>query len=112
MSGMPEFESEYSPAYRRINVAGMFGGVMAGGLEAIVYSEERRVAKVLQSQPINPTRMSIKRTIDAELLIDPLQMVAIHKWLGEKIAEYEKLFGRIPSPEELESRVKRKPEGA
>lgn len=112
MSGMPEIESEYSPTYKRINVAGIFGGIAGGGLEAVVYSEERRAAKALQSQPINPARVSIKRSIEAELIIDPLQMVATYKWLGEKIADYEKLFGHIPSPEEIESRAKRKPEGA
>ena len=112
MSGIPEIESEYSPTYKRINVAGMFGGILPSGLEAIVYSEERRVAKVLQSEPLNAARATVKRTVEVELIIDPLQMKAILNWLGTKIAEYEKLFGRIPSPEELDSRSKRKAEGA
>jgi len=112
MSNIPEIESEYSPLYRRVNVAGLFGGIVPSGLEAVAYSEERRIEKVLKSEPINPSRASLKRTVEVELIIDPLQMKAIHKWMGEKITEYEKLFGTIPSPEELTSRSKRKSEGA
>jgi hypothetical protein len=37
-------------------------------------------------------------------------MKSIHKWLEDKIKEYERLFGQIPSPEEVESRARRKPD--
>lgn len=109
MSGLPRIESKYSETYKRINVAGIFGGILPGGVEAVLYSEERRIEEVLQTEPPSGNRTSIRRTIEAELLIDPLQMKSIHKWLGDKISEYEKIFGRIPSPEELESRARRKP---
>ena len=34
-------------------------------------------------------------------------MRAIHIWLVEKITEYERTFGNIPSPEEVDSRSRR-----
>jgi hypothetical protein len=110
MSGIPRIQSGYSDTYKRINVAGIFGGILPGGLEAIVFSEERRAEAVLETAPISPERMTVKRTIEAELIIDPMQMKSIHSWLGDKISEYERLFGRIPSPEEVENRAKRHPQ--
>jgi hypothetical protein len=107
MSGIPEIYSKYSDAYRRIYVADMFGGIVPAGVEAVVYSEERDIEKALESHPVAANRTRIKRTIECELLIDPMQMKSIHKWLGLKIKEFEQAFGNIPSPEEVESRRKR-----
>jgi len=107
MSEMPTVRSGYSSSYKRIHVSGIFGGIMPGGLEAIIYTEERRADQVLESPTLAPSRMTIQRTIEAELIIDPMQMKAIHKWLGDKITEYESLFSRIPSPEEVENKSKR-----
>lgn len=105
MSGsIPEIRSEYSPSYKRINVAGFFGGISPSGVEAAVYSQEKIVDKVIASEPPNPSRMALKRTIECELVIDPMEMKSIHLWLTEKIKEYEQLFGTIPSPEEIQSK--------
>lgn len=49
----------------------------------------------------------LKRIVECELIFDPMQMKTFHKWLGTKIEEYEDVFGRIPSPEELQSRTHR-----
>lgn len=110
MSYIPEYRSGYSPTYKKVNVAGVFGGITGGGLDAIVYSEERRADKALETPQISPSKMYIQRSVELGLFIDPLQMKAIHRWLGEKIAEYEQLFGNIPSPEEIEIRSKKRPE--
>jgi hypothetical protein len=109
MSGLPEIRSEYSPTYKRINVGGLFGSIRPSGLETFVYSEEPVIDKVLTTEPISPHRSMIKRTVECELIIDPMQMKSIQQWLNQKIAEYERLFGQIPSPEEVESRAKRGP---
>ncbi|HEY7757480.1 MAG TPA: hypothetical protein VIA08_04545 [Nitrososphaeraceae archaeon] len=109
MSGIPIIETLYSETYKRINVAGIFGGIIAGGLEAIIYSEERRAEGILTTQPVFPNRMTLRRTVESQLLIDPLQMRSIHQWLGQQIAEYERVFDHIPSPEEIDSRTRRNP---
>jgi hypothetical protein len=44
-----------------------------------------------------------------KLSFDPMALVSIHKWLGEKIKEYEKLFNKIPSPEEVNNRAAKDP---
>lgn len=104
---MPEIESEYSSGYKRIAVAGIFGGTRPFGVEAVLYSERMDVKKTLETQPLEPNRITIKRIIECELHIDPMQMKSMHKWLDAKIKEYEKMFGPIPSPEEVASRTRR-----
>ena len=106
-SGIPEIKSEQASDYKRIIVGGIFGGVAPGGLEATVYSEQREVTKVLETQPLSPNRATIKRVVECELILDPLTMKSISSWLAKKIKEYEKLFGSIPSPEEIQSRQRR-----
>ena len=102
---MPVIESEESSDYKRILVAGVFGGARPGGVNALVYSERTDAVNALKTPQPEPQRIVLKRTIECELLLDPLQLKSLHIWLGEKIKEYEALFGRIPSPEEVTSRA-------
>jgi hypothetical protein len=106
MSGFPNIETVYSETYKRVNVAGMFGGIAGSGVEAIVYSEERRAEKALATQPISTNKMSVRRTIEFQLIIDAMQMKAIHQWLEQQIKQYEKIFGHIPSPNEIEAKIR------
>ncbi len=108
---LPEIEGGYSEQYRRITASGFFGAVQPFGLEATVYSTHRtNMDKVLATEPISPNRATVKRVVECDLIIDPLQMKSLHQWLGSKIKEYEKIFGVISSPEEVESRARRKDE--
>ena len=104
---IPEINSEYASDYKKVYVAGIFGGTRAFGVEAVLYSETMDITKVLQTQPLNTNRAIVKRIAECELVIDPLQMKSMYQWLGSKIKEYETLFGPIPSPEELDSKLKR-----
>jgi hypothetical protein len=107
VSGIPEIQGEYSPTFKRVIVAGVFGTVQPLGLETAIYSEERKIDRVITTEPMSTNRMMLKRVVECELIFDPMQMKTFHKWLGTKIEEYEKVFGHIPSPEELESRTRR-----
>ncbi len=46
MSNMPEIESEYSPTYKRIPVAGIFGGIRPFGVEVVLYSESMDIKNI------------------------------------------------------------------
>jgi len=107
MSNIPIIHSEYSSTYKRINVAGIFGGIVPGGLDAIIYSEDRMAEKVLETQPPSPNKVAVKRIVEVDLIIDPMQMKVIHRWLEQKIVDYERIFGNIPSPAEIENRTRR-----
>ena len=111
MVGMPKIYSEYSDKFKRIYVADVLGMIMPGGLEVTVYSEQGDVKEALETQPVSANQIKVKRIIECDLIINPMEMKNIHKWLGGKIKAYEEAFGQIPSPEEVQSRLKqRKPD--
>jgi len=107
MSNVPKFQAEYSENFKRINVGGIFGGTRSSGVEATIYSEISDFSEALQSPQPNPALTVIKRKIECELIIDPQQLISMYQWLGQKIKEYEKIFGHIPSPEEIQSKQRR-----
>lgn len=106
MTMMPEIKGETSPDYRRVIANGIFGHIDSLGLNAIIYSEYRIIDKALESPMLAPNRAIIKRVAEFELIMSPMQMKTTQIWLERKIKEYEALFGKIPSPEELDSRAK------
>ncbi|WP_428324781.1 hypothetical protein [Nitrosopumilus sp.] len=104
---LPEIQGVYSETYKRVLATGFFGSVQPFGLETFVYSTQNVIDRSLETEPISPQRATLKRIVECELIIDPMQMKSLHNWLGKKIKEYEKLFGSIPSPEEVQSRATR-----
>jgi hypothetical protein len=105
MSNLPEFEGETSPNFKKIIVEGIIGSIDSIGLNVIIYSDQRIVDKSLQSEPIAFHRIKHKRIAECELVMSPAQLKSIYMWLGEKLEEYEAIFGKVPSPEELQSRL-------
>ena len=100
-----KIESQRSINYKRIIVSGLFGNISPLGIEAVIYSQERLPEPVLETEPLSFDNVTLRRTAECELIIDPLEMKAIYDWLGKKIIEYEKIFGKMPSGEELEKRL-------
>lgn len=106
MSNLPEFEGETSPNFKKIVVEGIIGNVDAIGLEVLIYSHQRIVDKALESEPLSHHKTRYKRTAECELVLSPTQLKSISMWLVAKLEEYEALFGKIPTPQELQSRLK------
>ena len=97
----PEIQVREHPNFRTINVNGVFGGPRGMYFDIVLFSDESKVASALSSLKIAPERTTINGTLECRLIIDPLNAKAISQWLMLSITEYEKQFGRIPSPEEL-----------
>ena len=106
MSISPEITGETSPNFRRVIVDGMYGHIDSIGLNAIVYSQINIIDKVLETPDLTPARTKVKRIVEFEMVMSPMQMKSTYLWLEKKIKAYETLFGKIPSPEEVESRTK------
>ncbi|MGC1709607.1 MAG: hypothetical protein WA799_07395 [Nitrosotalea sp.] len=102
----PEFNSRKHEQYRTINVNGVFGGIRMGYVEIVTYSEEADLTKAMSSAQINPNKAEIDRVLECRLIMDPIQMKSVSLWLAKNVEEYEKLFGRIPSPEEIANKQK------
>lgn len=84
MPAIPEIIGEYSQTYKRIKLAGLFGSIRPVGLEAFVFSEEQVIDKVLTTEPLSPHRSVLKRTVECELTIDPMQMKICLSVVGSK----------------------------
>jgi len=104
MTAIPDIETEEHPNYRTIHVDGILGHFKSMYMEAILYSDEIKAAKALSQAQLAPEKTSIKRTLECRLIIDPFQAKIIANWLNTNIQTYEKQFGRIPSPEELQAK--------
>jgi hypothetical protein len=77
-------------------------------MEAVLYSDEIKPMKALSQAQLAPEKTSIKRTLECRLIIDPFEAKIIAKWLNDNIQTYENQFGRILSPEEAQSRSRKK----
>lgn len=97
----PEIEMVEHPNYRTINVSGILGSYRAMFFEVVLHSDELKATKALAAAQIAPERSVVKRTLECRLLIDPFQAKLISQWLIQQVNEYERIFGRIPSPEEV-----------
>jgi hypothetical protein len=105
----PSVESEYSPHFRRFVASGIWGVITPVGIDATIFSEQILVDDVAKSPKLDRGTLKVKRTVEFGMIINPLQMKAIHSWLGTKIEEYEHVFGKILSQEELAKRAKSLP---
>jgi len=108
MTSIPDIEIEEHPNYRTVHINGIFGGFRSMYLEMIVYSDELKAQKALSQAQLAPEKSSIKRTLETRLVMDPFQAKSISDWLTKNIQAYEKQFGRIPSPEELQAKSGKK----
>lgn len=102
---LPEIVSEYTSTFKRIIVSGLYGNISPLGIEATIYSEFNIGEEAIKSINIDTMNLRLKRMIECDLIINPLQMVAIRDWLSLKIKEYESVFGEIPSKEDLQDRL-------
>ena len=105
-----QIEVAKSNDYRTIIVNGLFGGHRPGFIEAIVYTEEMTVDDALETVVADPSKVHIRRTLQARLLIDPVEAKRIARWLARHISEYENKFGKIVVPEDAEERQEKQTE--
>jgi len=104
----PKFVVQKDEHYRDIIVNGVYGGRRPGYFEAILYTDELSGDEALRSVPPDTGKIVIRRTIQCRLVIDPVQAKSIARWLSNHVAEYEKEFGKIPFPEEIERKFDEK----
>lgn len=100
--GHPKVEVAKHENYRTIIVNGVLGGLRPGFFEAIVYTDEVVGDEALSTALSSPEKAYIKRTIQCRLVFDPFQAKSLAQWLTNNVKEYEKLFGKIPTSNELE----------
>ena len=94
--------TEYSKDYRRIPVTAFFLQLTESGFELNAFSDENDFTP----QEV-PQRNSayVRRTIETRLIVNPMQAKQLHEILGQNIQTYEQLYGKIPSPLDVQKRA-------
>lgn len=99
---LESFETTKSDTYKTINVTGVFGGLRPGFFEVVVFSDEMKIEKALETNPPNPEKIAAKRTIECRLILNPFQAKSLSTWLQGIVEDYEKQFGEIRMITEVE----------
>lgn len=94
--------TQYSDTYKNIAVSAFFAHVSDKGFEITAYVDEDDFTpgEVPQANTVY-----IRRTLETRLTIPPMQMKALHDLIGKQLKDYEDIFGKIPTPEELQEKV-------
>lgn len=101
-----DVEAKEHPNYRTIIVNGAYGGARPMYFDIVLYSDEYNPIKDLSTTIKTANEKPIvNRTLECRLIIDPFQAKILSQWLANHVNEYEKQFGRIPSPEEIQGRA-------
>lgn len=103
----PKIVVEKHENYRTIIQNGVFGGHRPGFFEWIVYSDELIGDEALSTIPPDPSKIYIKRTLQCRIMLTAIQAKEFLKWLSESINQYEKEFGKIITPKDLEEQGKK-----
>ena len=99
-TGAPEVMVQEHPNFRTITVGGLYGLLNGAYYEIYLYSQYFDPAKPLEAFDSSFTfPMRYSRILECRLLIDPINLKSIARWLTEKVNEYEEQFGNIPPVE-------------
>ena len=105
----PKIVVEKHEAYRTIIQSGVFGGHQPGFFEWVIYTDEGVVDEALSTIPPDPAKVQIKRTLQCVVKATPDQAKSMAQWLNQHIIDYEKLFGKILTPQDLAKKGKKSP---
>ncbi|HJR84702.1 MAG TPA: hypothetical protein VJ772_04965 [Nitrososphaeraceae archaeon] len=103
-----EIEVTEHPDYRTINVTGVISGHQMMSFQLIFYSEELDCKDALTDRNIAVSKVRGKRTLECRLLMSAFTAKILHGVLTSEINAYEKMFGNIPTKNEIKDK---KPEG-
>ena len=105
----PKIVVEKHEAYRIINQNGVYGGHRPGFFEWVIYTDEGIADEALSTVPPDPGKMKIKRTLQCVVRLTAIEAKDMAEWLNGHIAQYEKTFGKIVTPKDLEKKGKKPP---
>lgn len=95
--------NEYASTYKQIPVSAFVTTLSEKGLEMTAYVEEEEDFK--PEGTIQPGVIYVKRTLETRLAVNPLQLKLLHSLIGRQLENYEKVYGKIPTPEEVNTRI-------
>lgn len=95
--------------YRTIFESGIYGGGRPGYIEYVIYTDEMAPDEALSTLPPDPAKTQISRTIQCLVRLTPFEAKGLAEWLNRHLAQYEKTFGKIPTPKDLAEKGQKAP---
>ena len=96
MKEKPKFIVRKDPNFRRFYSSGVYGGHTPFEFKMIFFREGYE--DISEETFMGKTQPMILRELQVEITMSPEQAKVFLDWLKHHIEEYEKNFGKIPSP--------------
>ncbi|MDI1495158.1 MAG: hypothetical protein K8823_464 [Cenarchaeum symbiont of Oopsacas minuta] len=106
MSEMPDIEVTKSSSFKEINVTGQVSNLNYDGMKLTVLHDFPDLQKALSGNQFKASKAIINREIECTLNLSPINMKTWSIMFQKEVSRYEKLFGRIMSPEEIQEKFK------
>ena len=95
-----------SDTYKVIHVTGEIMFTNYDGARISVLNDSSDLTKTLHGDSFKPSKVQIHRTIECELVLPPSRLKAWVHVLQRELARYEKSFGHVLSPEEIDTKMR------
>ena len=106
MSEVSDIQTNHSQTFKEINVTGQVSNLNYDGLKLIVLHDSTNLQKALEGDQFKISKATINREIECTLNLTPVNLKAWAILFQQELARYEKLFGTILSPEEIDEKFK------
>ena len=106
MSEAPDIQAYKSPTYKEINVTGQLSHLTYDGLQLVVLHESHDLQKALQGDQFKMSKAIVNREIECAINLTPINLKTWALLFQQELERYEKLFGVILSPEEIEEKFR------
>lgn len=106
MAEAPDIQTSQSPTFKEINVTGQVSNLSYDGMKLIILNDSPDLQKALQGDQFKMSKAIINRKIECTLNISPINLKAMSRLFQLELTRYEKLFGTILSPEEVNEKFR------
>ena len=106
LSEPPDIQTSQSPTFKEINVTGQVSNLNYDGMKLVILHESPDLQKALQGDQFKMSKAIINREIECTLNLSPINLKAWSRLFQQELERYEKLFGTILSPEEVNEKFR------
>ncbi|MCJ8306753.1 MAG: hypothetical protein HRU07_06870 [Nitrosopumilus sp.] len=106
MSETPDVQTSQSSTFKEINVTGQVSNLSYDGMKLIILHDSPDLQKALQGDQFKMSKAIINREIECTLNLSPINLKAWSILFQQELERYEKLFGVILSPEEINEKFR------
>ncbi len=109
MSEAPDVQVSQSDTYKEINVTGQVSNLNYDGMKLTVLHDSFNLQPALSGAQFKMSKATINRTIECTINLSPVNLKSWAILFDQELKKYEKLFGTILSPEEINEKFKNPP---